>query len=251
MAVLETIVAVAEKAGTAAVETTKKIAEPVKNISEAGVKEVAKSQVENIKSAGDAVLSKLEDIKNLTPEQLRERMEENLEKEDADVENNSEADDSDENAKEGLTDEEKAKIEEETGWSDEIIDAIGSMEEYEIYKNAGLQEAEIGGRRCLIRSDIDWERKDAFGKTNRERAAEGHAPLDKNGKPIQLHHIGQHADSPLAELTFEEHRCGGNDSILHDKTKETEVHGEGSNWDSERGDYWKARAEDERSSNNE
>ena len=151
--------------------------------------------------------------------------------------------------KRGLTDKEKEKIKKETGWSDEIIDAIGSWEEYEIYKNAGLVEVEINGKKCLIRSDIDWDQKDSFGKTNRERAAEGRAPLDKNGKPIQLHHIGQHADSPLAELTFEEHRCGGNDTILHDKNKETEAHGEGNNWDNERQSYWKDRAENERSVN--
>lgn len=240
MAVLETIVAVAEKAGTAAVETTKKIAETAKNISETGIKEVAKSQIENIKSAGDAVLSKLEEIKNLTPEQLREKMEENLEKEDADVENNSEADDSDENAKDGLTDEEKAKIKEEAGWSDEIIDAIGSMEEYEIYKNAGLKEAEIGGKKCLIRNDIDWDQKDAMGRTNRERAEQGLSPINKDGKVIELHHIGQHADSPLAELTPEEHRGKGNDNILHDKTKESEIDRQA--FAGERSEHWEARA---------
>lgn len=35
---------------------------------------------------------------------------------------------------EGLSAAEKAMIQKETGWSDEIIDAISSMEEYEIYK---------------------------------------------------------------------------------------------------------------------
>ena len=59
---------------------------------------------------------------------------------------------------------------------------------------------------------------------------------------IQLHHIGQHKDSPLAELTFEEHRCNGNDIVLHDKSSETETHGEGNTWDSERQVYWKERA---------
>ena len=39
----------------------------------------------------------------------------------------------------GLSEEEKTKINKETGWSYEIIDAIGSTEEYEIYKKAGLQ----------------------------------------------------------------------------------------------------------------
>lgn len=152
---------------------------------------------------------------------------------------------------EGLTQEEKDYVKRETGWSDEIVDALGSMAEYEIYKKAGLVEAEINGKKCLIRTDIDWEQKDAFGSTNRERVAEGYAPLDKEGQPIQLHHIGQHKDSPLAELTFKEHRTGGNDSILHDKKKETEVHGTGNNWDNDRKEHWKNRLADNGGKNNE
>ena len=58
--------------------------------------------------------------------------------------------------KKGLSEEEKAKIKELTGWSDEILDAIGSMEEAEIYMKAGLKEVEINGKKCLIREDIDW-----------------------------------------------------------------------------------------------
>ena len=107
-----------------------------------------------------------------------------------------------------LSDEEKAKIKEETGWSDEIIDSISSMEEAEIYKEAGLVETEIGGKSCLIRPDIDWEQKDQFGRTNAERAEQGLAPIDANGQPLELHHIGQHNDSPLAELTMQEHQIG-------------------------------------------
>lgn len=240
MAVLETIIAVAEKVDTAAAKTTRKIPETVKNISETSIKEVAKSQIENIKSAGDAVLSKLEDIKNLNPEQLREKIKENLKKEDAVVENNSEADDSYENVKDALTDEEKAKIKQETGWCDEIIDAIGSMEEYEIYKKAGLQEVEMGGKKCLIRNDIDLDQKDAMGRTNRERAEQGLSPINKDGKVIELHHIGQHADSPLAELTPEEHRGKGNDNILHDKTKESEI--DRQVFAGERSEHWQARS---------
>lgn len=150
--------------------------------------------------------------------------------------------DFDEGAKEGLTDEEKAKIKEETGWSDEIIDAIGSWKEYEIYKNAGLVEAEIDGKKCLIRNDIDWDQKDAMGRTNKERAEQGLSPINKDGKAIELHHIGQHADSPLAELTQEEHRGKGNDTILHDKTKESEIDRQA--FAGERSDHWAARAQE-------
>lgn len=145
--------------------------------------------------------------------------------------------------KEGLTDEEKQRIKKEVGWSDDVIDNIRSMEEYEIYKKAGLQEVQIGEKKALIRNDIDWNQTDEKGRTNEERIKKGLAPLDKDGNPIELHHIGQHADSPLAELTFKEHRCDGNDTILHDKKKETETHGEGNNWDNERQNYWKDRSE--------
>ena len=142
----------------------------------------------------------------------------------------------------GLTEAERAQIKEETGWSDEIINAISSMEEYYIYRDAGLVEAKVGEKTALIRPDIDWNKTDAYGRINQERAAAGSAPLDASGKPIELHHIGQHADSPLAELTFEEHRGGGNDTVLHDKSKPTETHGKGNHWDAERQSYWTDRS---------
>lgn len=150
---------------------------------------------------------------------------------------------------EGLTEEEKAKIKEETGWSDEIIENIKNMKQYEILKNAGLKEVEINGRKCLIKENIDLDYTDEDGISNRERMKRGLAPLDsKTGKPIELHHLGQKADSPLVELTEEEHRTGEyedgkkNQSLWHDNTVETEVHGEGNNWDQERKAHWKARA---------
>lgn len=161
---------------------------------------------------------------------------------------------------EGLTEEEKAKIKEETGWSDEIIDNIKNMKQYEILKNANLIEVEINGRKCLVRTDIDLDKKWFTGrfdengnpiyKSNRERMAEGKPPLDENGKPIQLHHLGQKADSPLVELTEEEHRTGEyengkkNQSLWHDNAKETEVHGAHENeWKQERENHWKVRSE--------
>lgn len=160
---------------------------------------------------------------------------------------------------EGLTEEEKAKIKEETGWSDEIIDNIQNMKQYEILKNANLIEVEINGRKCLIRTDIDLDKKWPTGEfdengnpiyeTNRERMADGKPPLDENGRPIELHHLGQKADSPLVELTREEHRTGEyedgkkNQSLWHDNAKETEVHGEGNTWSQERESHWKSRSE--------
>lgn len=151
-----------------------------------------------------------------------------------------ENDDSPENVEEGLTEAEKEKLKEETGWSDEIVDSTRSVEEAEIYKNADLKE-DINGKKCLIRNDIDMEQKDEFGRTNKERMENGNAPLIESGETVELHHIGQKQDSPLAELTTQEHRGKGNDTILHDKQKETEI--DRGEFAKERKQHWESRAE--------
>lgn len=179
------------------------------------------------------MLRKIENNENLNPNsEILSQVKENYTKETN--ENNE--------AKKKLTDEEKQKIKEETGWSDGIVDYIRSMKEYEIYKNAGLEEKEINGKKCLIRSDIDLDQKDEKGRTNKERMEKGKPPLDKNGESIELHHIGQKSDSPFAELTKSEHIKNGNDTILHDKNKESEID-RLIQFKKEKSDHWKARSE--------
>ena len=178
------------------------------------------------------VLGKINPNENLNPNsEILSQVKENYSKE---------ANESPETRKE-LSDEEKQRIKEETGWSDEIIDAISSMEEYEIYKKADLEETEINGKKCLVRKDIDLEQKDSMGRTNSERMEKGLPPLDKNGRPIELHHIGQKPNSPLAELTTSEHRGKGNDTVLHDKKKESEI--DRDKFAEERSEHWKNRIE--------
>lgn len=140
-----------------------------------------------------------------------------------------------------LTKEDKEKLKRETGWGDEIIDTIGSKEEAEIYRNAPLEEREVDGKRCLVRTDIDMEQKDEYGRTNKERMEAGLAPLDKNGKPIELHHMGQKKDGPLVELTGEEHRGKGNDTVLHDKSKPSEI--DRVAFQGEKEGHWQERAQ--------
>lgn len=142
--------------------------------------------------------------------------------------------------KECITNEQKSMIKKETNWSDKIVNNLNSIEEFKVYKKAGLNEAEIDGKECLIRSDINWEQKDVMGRTNIERSEQGLSPINKDGKVIELHHIGQHSDSPLAELTPEEHRGKGNDTILHNKTKESEIDRQA--FAIERNAHWQARS---------
>lgn len=138
-----------------------------------------------------------------------------------------------------LSEEEREEIYELTEWSDDILDSIGSVEEAEIYIDAGLEEKEINGKKCLIFENIDPDQKDEDGISNKERMERGRPPLSKNGEEIELHHVGQKQTSPLAELTMDQHRGVGNDTILHDKTKETEI--DRNEFGKERRDHWKNR----------
>ena len=151
-------------------------------------------------------------------------------------------------------------------WSSEVLDSIRSVQEIEIYKEANLQEGFVNDKPCLQNPEIDWEQRTPivldsdvaalssgelpfgfgqldglFSVSNKERAMQGMAPLDSKGQAFELHHVGQRMDSPLAELTTEQHRGAGNDTVLHEKTAPSQI--DRGVFQTERMDYWKARAE--------
>lgn len=124
----------------------------------------------------------------------------------------------------GLTTQQAAAIQMETGYPVSIIKQFHSMDEFMVYKNAGLQSQMVGGQLALVK-DIDLNFKsDLAGTqvTNLERMRLGYAPIDPaTGKAYQLHHIGQKSNATLAVLTEAEHQ--GNASILNIVGKETEI----------------------------
>lgn len=147
----------------------------------------------------------------------------------------------------------KAKLRMRTGWSGGILDCISSLAEAEIYIRAGLKEAVVDGRPALIRSDIDWSDfacrhewlKEKFADydswkdyNNADLIGEGYPPRDHNGDPYELHHIGQHQDSPFTELTWKEHIGEGNNAILH-PIRESEI--DRQRFAQEKSEYWQAR----------
>lgn len=110
-----------------------------------------------------------------------------------------------------------AEICEKSDYSPEVNEHIHSVEELEVYQKAGLKEQTVDGRTCLVRDDIDPDYLDEeSGLTNRELMEKGRAPFDaKTGERIELHHIGQSYDSPLAELTADSEHGGENFGKLH------------------------------------
>ena len=206
-----------------------------------------KSNVENFASYETKEFLELQkaiaqeaDIETARDSSLSSVLEENKEKREVQDSRVNEIDESNE-VNDGLTDEQKERLREITGWSDEILNSVGSWDEAEIYMKAGLKEVEINGKKCLIREDIDLDQEDDDGITNREKMERGRPPITKDGEEVELHHIGQKQNSPLAELTMEQHRGVGNDTILHDKTKETEI--DRNEFGKERREHWKNRVD--------
>lgn len=142
----------------------------------------------------------------------------------------------------GLTMNEAAMIQKESGYPLDVIKEYQNMEQYNVCKDAGIYPEMINGKTALLR-EIDLNQLDEVGRTNAQRIAENLAPLDPEGIPYELHHIGQHTDSTLAILTREEHRLGENYSIWHDTVESgTGVHAvlTEAQWASQKQAFWKA-----------
>lgn len=112
----------------------------------------------------------------------------------------------------GLTMNEAATVQMESGYSLKTIRNMRNMEEYKVYKSAGLKECIVktpeGTRRILAR-DLDLKQVDDKGRTNLERMEKGLNPLDKNGVSYEYHHVGQKNDGTLALLSKSEHDTPG------------------------------------------
>lgn len=138
-------------------------------------------------------------------------------------------------------------IKKETGWSDEIVDSIRNEGEYSVYKNAELKEGTVNGKQCLQREiDPSFKGKDDFGRTNMERMKNGLSPYDAaSGEKLELHHMGQKADAPFAELRERTDHGDGNHHVLHEFKTESWRREPGSEqaYEAQRIAYWKTRAQ--------
>ena len=129
--------------------------------------------------------------------------------------------------KAGLTMNEVALIQKESKYPMDVISQFRSMDEYNVYKEAGLKAVRVNGKTALVQDiDMDYVSKLADGTkvTNRERMLSGKAPIDPaTKKPFELHHINQKNDGTLAILNSDQHRVNGTDAILHDSGIKSEI----------------------------
>lgn len=128
----------------------------------------------------------------------------------------------------GLTMNQAATIQKESKYPLDVIKQMHSMDEYQVYKDAGLSTKMVNGNTALVKDiDLDFKvvLKDGTEVTNRQLMQNGFAPryVDAAGKvkPYQLHHIGQKSNATLAVLTEAEHQ--GNSAILNIAGKASEI----------------------------
>lgn len=139
----------------------------------------------------------------------------------------------------GLTMNQAALIQQESKLPLEFIKTFHSVDEYNVYKNAGLNLAKVNGKLALTQK-IDWDFVGDIedGRTNAQRVLDGLAPLDSTGASYELHHIGQMSDSPLAVLTSSQHKT--NYSTLHANTGGSASNIDRTLFEKQKKDFWKA-----------
>lgn len=147
----------------------------------------------------------------------------------------------------GLSMDNAAIIQKESGYPLEVISQIHSMDEYQIYKDAGLVAQKVNGKLALVQNiDLNYisELPDGTKVTNLERMLKGLAPLDANGNAYELHHVYQEKDGILAILTHDQHQ--GNSAILNIIGKEGVHNAEtgllDATWSRIRAAFWKSFA---------
>ncbi|MDR1017857.1 MAG: hypothetical protein LBM02_04060 [Lachnospiraceae bacterium] len=131
-------------------------------------------------------------------------------------------------------------------FSDEIIEAAKiPPTQLKILESQKLEEGLVNGRKALKQIDLELDKMTPRIKegrevveSNLERMKEGLAPIGKDGNPIELHHVGQKMDSPLAELEQSVHHR--NFKELHEIGKTSEIDRKA--FRQQKIDYWKARA---------
>jgi hypothetical protein len=105
------------------------------------------------------------------------------------------------------------------------------------------ESTEFQGSKVFQRSDlIDPNAVDALGRTNLQRMQSGLAPLGPDGESLNLHHLLQTQDGPLAEMTQTFHQQ--NSSVIHINDNSIPSGINRSAFNSWRQQYWINRAQD-------
>ena len=137
----------------------------------------------------------------------------------------------------GLSMNEAAQIQRESGYPLDVIKGFRTMEQYEVCQKAGLVPKMVDGKMALIRQ-IDLDFVDEMGNTNLERMQQGLAALDPaTGEEYQLYYIIEKRESTIAILTKTEYMQSDSSEIWHTAAEMPQ----NDSWffENQREDFWK------------
>ena len=100
---------------------------------------------------------------------------------------------------------------------------------------------QFNGNKVYQRNDLfDINFVDSKGRTNLERMKKGLAPIGNDGQPVNLHHMTQKQDGPIAEMSQSFHK--GNHRIIHVNDNSIPTGIDRNQFNKWRSQYWKNRA---------
>ena len=145
----------------------------------------------------------------------------------------------------GLTMNQVVDVRNQSGWDTGVISHIKSMDEYNLYKQEGLEFLSVNNHSYLIPSNLDLNYQvNTAGTmlTNYERMSRGFPAINPlTGEAYQMHHVNQEINGIIAILTKETHL--GNAGILNTPGKDGVQAALGSTWGTIRMKNWKELAE--------
>ncbi|UNF42750.1 HNH/ENDO VII family nuclease [Bartonella krasnovii] len=96
---------------------------------------------------------------------------------------------------------------------------------------------------------VKWRvnKKDVWG-TNLDRIETGRAPIGHEGRPVELHHLNQTPDGPLAAMSYEFHKKYT--SVIHNNPKTHQSLIDRKKFDKQREEFGKKHREDYREQKN-
>ena len=99
---------------------------------------------------------------------------------------------------------------------------------------------QFNGNKVYQRNDLfDPQAVDKFGRTNIQRMEKGLAPLDSKGKSVNLHHMLQTQNGPIAEVTESFHKTNHGTIHINDNSIPSGI--DRKSFDKWRSNYWKDR----------
>ncbi|MDN0117861.1 HNH/ENDO VII family nuclease [Yersinia frederiksenii] len=123
--------------------------------------------------------------------------------------------------------------------SDEVSSAKYFGQERKYWSDEPVQ---FNGNKVYQRNDLfDPNAIDARGRSNIQRMEKGLAPLDANGNTVNLHHMLQRQDGPIAEVTQTFHK--ENHAVIHINDNSIPSGINRTEFDKWRSNYWKERAQ--------